>query len=260
MKKSMDIKVVALGTGAAFTSKNQTNLIVEIPVVENGVKKIRNLLVDGGSTLRSSLPEAGYSEKDITDIYVTHHHSDHDGGIEEFAQKALYIFKNKANLYILEDRYHDFIDRFKGGLHNQGNTLETFFNVHLIPVNEPLFYIGDVMFEIIPTDNLHCREMKSTAINITRDGQNILYTSDIKHLEESNLLDYVTENTVAIFQDASIQVNFVHADVEQVKKFYNGHIDFKNIHIVHYQDDVSPDDCTKTYSVTFTEARKVYTF
>ena len=40
------------------------------------------LLIDCGSDIRFSLYAAGFSHLDITDIYISHLHADHAGGLE----------------------------------------------------------------------------------------------------------------------------------------------------------------------------------
>lgn len=69
------MKLVFLGSGSAFTMQNrQSNMIIEL----NG----RKLLIDVGSDIRFSLKLMGYNFKDIDEVYLSHLHADHIGGLE----------------------------------------------------------------------------------------------------------------------------------------------------------------------------------
>src|SRR5271157_1140338 len=69
------MKIIALGTGSAFTMKGkQTNFIIQ----HNG----KNLLVDCGSDIRFSLQDHGFKYTDIDAVYISHCHNDHIGGLE----------------------------------------------------------------------------------------------------------------------------------------------------------------------------------
>lgn len=86
------MRVIALGVGGAFTDRfYHTNYLVEIP----GCR----LLIDAGTTLRYSLPAAGYTAKDISAVALTHFHSDHVGGLEEFCQRCRYLYQYSPVIY-----------------------------------------------------------------------------------------------------------------------------------------------------------------
>jgi len=67
-----------LGTGSAFTLKNwQTNFLLRV-----GNKR---LLIDCGGDIRHALAEAGYTHRHIDEVYISHQHADHIGGLEWLA-------------------------------------------------------------------------------------------------------------------------------------------------------------------------------
>ena len=90
------MKLIPLGVGGAFTSRfYHNNYIAEI-----GSKK---LLIDAGTTLRTSIKKAGYSYLDIDAVWISHLHSDHVGGLEELILQRYWHFKNGAHLPIKTD-------------------------------------------------------------------------------------------------------------------------------------------------------------
>ncbi len=72
------MRLIFLGTGSAFTLENyQSNMLVESP---EGL-----LLIDCGGDARHSLARQGWTALDITDIYISHLHADHIGGLESMS-------------------------------------------------------------------------------------------------------------------------------------------------------------------------------
>lgn len=71
------MRLLFLGTGSAFTvgGNFNSNMLV---TADSG----RRLLIDAGVDLRHSLHAQGLGYADIDDIYISHLHSDHIGGLE----------------------------------------------------------------------------------------------------------------------------------------------------------------------------------
>jgi ribonuclease BN (tRNA processing enzyme) len=95
----MEIKVI--GCGNAFTTKNFNQQFL---LEENG----RKLLIDCGWTTRFALLNAGINIMDIDDIYISHLHSDHIGGLECMAFLR-YDWKNRPRVY--DDKWTDVDER-----------------------------------------------------------------------------------------------------------------------------------------------------
>src|SRR5438552_2225581 len=74
------MKLVFLGSGAAFTVGDNfhSNMLLD-----DGHG--HHLLIDCGTDARFSLHAIGKSYQDITDVYVSHLHADHCGGLEWLA-------------------------------------------------------------------------------------------------------------------------------------------------------------------------------
>jgi len=130
------MKLIFIGSGSAFTvgSNNyHSNMLLQNA-------EGQNLLIDCGSDARLALHELGLCHRDIHDVYISHLHADHVGGLEWLAFTTK--FDNgctKPNLYInasLVDPLWDSV--LAGGLSSlqaEIATLETYFNVHPIKDN-----------------------------------------------------------------------------------------------------------------------------
>lgn len=258
--------IVPLGVGGAFTKYFHNNYVIEF--------NYKNLLIDAGTSLRYSLKEAGYSETDITDIIITHLHSDHVGGLEEFAQKCKWIYNHKPTLWIDSELLEDLRTYLSYGLTTGELELEDFFNVKDVGM---INNFGQISFTftdsynkntkeyeitLIKTDNLHT-DMKSRAVHFkdSQTNKNFIFTSDIKHLEKSNIELFINKDTVAIFQDCSLKENPVHADINQILRYYKNYQD--KLYLMHYEDDI--DEKTKEfyenkYNVKFVDTQTKYAF
>ena len=74
------MKLIFTGTGSAFTTgadNYQSNMLL--------VEGDQKLLVDCGSDIRHALWDLGLTYRDITNVYVSHLHGDHVGGLEWLA-------------------------------------------------------------------------------------------------------------------------------------------------------------------------------
>ncbi|MEB3828411.1 MBL fold metallo-hydrolase [Phormidium sp. CCY1219] len=128
------MKLIFLGSGSAFTvgaGNYHSNLLL---ISDRGNK----LLLDCGSDIRFSLHEVGYSHLDITDIYISHLHSDHVGGLEYIAFTTKFDPRcQKPRLYLSKDLAADLWEKtLSGGLRSvegELNDLDTFFEVEKIP-------------------------------------------------------------------------------------------------------------------------------
>ena len=128
------MKITVLGCGNSFSVKNYNSSFL---LEENESK----LLIDCGNLNLLALHNASIGPKDITDIYTSHDHSDHCGGLENMAFYC-YDWKNKPKVstigYVPKLIVHERLlpklweNTLKGGLQSiEGfeTTLETYFNM-----------------------------------------------------------------------------------------------------------------------------------
>jgi ribonuclease BN (tRNA processing enzyme) len=125
------MKFLFLGSGSAFTigaDNFQSNMLF---TSESGKK----FLIDCGTDIRFSLCEANFSYSDITDIYISHLHSDHVGGLEYIGFSTKFDPQcEKPNLYLSQDiaveLWHKSLAGGMEAIEGELAILETFFRVH----------------------------------------------------------------------------------------------------------------------------------
>ncbi len=197
----MTMKLVFLGSGSAFTvgaSNYQSNLLLQ--------KGDDSLLIDAGGDLRFSLNEQHLTYSDIKNVYISHLHADHVGGLEWLAINT-HFDKNyigKPNLYVSDDIIQDLWDRSLSGglctLQTEKATLSTFFNV--IPVkHEGGFLWGGAKFRLVQSVHVisNYTLMPCYGLFIYYNDHRIYFTADSQYAPKQ-LLDYYEEATI-IFHD-----------------------------------------------------------
>lgn len=176
------MKLLFLGSGSAFTlgaDNYQSNMLL---ITEEGKK----LLIDCGSDIRFSLHGAGYSHKDLTDIYISHLHADHVGGLEFVGFKTKFDPScDRPNLYLSKDMAETLWDNtLSGGMRSIGGdetNLETFFNVKKVGRDRKFVWEG-VEFHLAKT--IHVNNgyyiMPSYGLFFEVAGTKILITTDTR--------------------------------------------------------------------------------
>jgi ribonuclease BN (tRNA processing enzyme) len=143
-------RLLFLGSGSAFTvgtDNFQSNMLL---IAENEQK----LLIDCGSDIRFSLYQEGLSHLDITDIYLSHLHSDHVGGLEYLGFSQRFDPRcSKTNLYLSKDIASDLWSRtLSGGMRStQGDLseIEDYFTLKPI-ASQGKFSWEEITFELVP--------------------------------------------------------------------------------------------------------------
>ena len=224
------MQLTVLGVGHSFTTIDaHTNFFIQHP--QYGV------LIDAGTTLRSSLIDANISLNDITHIFITHFHHDHVGGLAELLMKSYWQFNEHGHqphiptLILRREQLAEIEGLLAPSLNNQQFTWQSYCHVAFFEDNA--FSIGDVTYECIVTDELHCEGMRSYGLRVTERDVNIVISGDIKHLQQSTILQYITDSTAAVFTDVSYANNPLHASYEETIQYYPAAI-LENVYAVHY--------------------------
>lgn len=141
-----------LGSGSAFyvgehTGENwQSNVLIEAP---SG----RRLLLDCGSDIRFSLMELGLRATDIDDVFISHLHADHIGGLEWLAFGTRFPGTGKrprlrSSSAIIRHLWSHSLRGGLGSLEGEEASIHSYFEVHPVGVNKGFEWEG-VHFRLV---------------------------------------------------------------------------------------------------------------
>jgi len=197
-------KLLFLGSGSAFTIGNynfQSNMFL---INDRGDK----LLIDCGSDIRFSLNLAGFTYNDVTDIYISHLHADHIGGLEYIGYNTFFNPQcPKPNLYLSKEIAAPLWEKsLSGGMqYIEGDIadLETFFNVHKIG-KDRTFSWEKITFELIKILHVNTQYlvMPTYGLFFETDQVKVFLTTDTQFSPE--LLESQYNQADIIFQDCEI--------------------------------------------------------
>jgi ribonuclease BN (tRNA processing enzyme) len=242
-------KIIALGTGSAFTMKGwQTNYIIQ----KNG----KNLLVDCGGDIRFSLRDTGFSFKDIDAIYVSHAHQDHSGGLEfmgfaryftrqgMIAQKVenpIELCKLFCESNLIKSLWKNTLKGGMAGLEGIEAKLSTYFNTFPVEKNSSFEWEG-LVFDIV--QSLHISSKYSIVdsfglIFTDEDGNRIYLTTDVQFAPETSLKAYYKESNFIIHDCETMYKSDVHSHYDDLKTLPKE--TKEKMLLIHYQDNVIDD-------------------
>ena len=144
------MQILFLGAGSAHTvggDNFQSNMLL---TADNG----RRLLIDCGSDIRWSLAKQRLSYLDITDIYISHLHADHLGGMEYIGFTTKFDPRcSRPRLYVESSLARPMWDNsLRGGMgliSGSETTLETFFDLRTVVARRPFEWEG-IRLEVVP--------------------------------------------------------------------------------------------------------------
>lgn len=205
------MRVTVVGCGNAFSKKNYNQSFL---VEEDG----RKLLIDCGSQIPNALVDSGISLKDIDDIYVSHGHADHIGGLEEVAflrydwmkrpthySQGKYAPRLIGNEGFLVELWEHSL---KGGLQSMEGfqaTLETFFEVVPIKPNTTFDWQGWTV-ELVQQIHVMAGNMimHTYGLIFKKEGHKTVYfTTDSQHCSPRQMQKFYKDADV-IFQDCEL--------------------------------------------------------
>jgi hypothetical protein len=208
------MKITVIGAGNAFSEENFNQSFL----VQEGD---RTMLIDCGYQVPGALRVAGIDYRDIQDIYISHLHADHIGGLEFFAFQR-YDWANKprkagngsptiiGNTQLLTELWDKSL---RGGLESMEGFvagLDTFFHVQPIEPNQSFEWQGWTV-ELIQQIHIMSGSiiMPSFGILFSRTGRKSVYfVTDSQHCSPRQIEDFYGRADI-IFQDAE----FVGVDV-----------------------------------------------
>jgi len=233
-----------LGVGSAFTKRlNQTNLLL--------VKGNDHVLIDCGTTGTKALASLGIPVTEVRNIFITHSHADHIGGLEEAALLGRYFTKKKPIMIIPEAYQHILWDTsLRGGCaYNEEVAGDVLSFTDFFEPQRPRYVsnsarlsseteIGGIRLKFMRTkhvpDSSGSWESSFWSCGVVIDDR-ILYTSDTRF--DLDLLSICCENfpLEAIFHDCQFFTGGVHSSLEELGTLPS---DMKKMmYLVHYGDN-----------------------
>ncbi len=213
------MKLIFLGSGSAFApfGNYQSNMILQ-------AKSGKNLLMDCGSDARRSLNEQGFSHFDIHDVYISHLHADHVGGLEWLAFATKFDQKcPKPMIHAAEDVLKDLWEKtLSGGLSSlQGINadIHSYFNTNPVAANS-YFTWSHIQFHIIQTVHVISGYAIVPAYGLlfTVNNTTVFITMDTQFVHF--YMDSIYQKADIIFQDCETSdcKTGVHAHYSDLRK------------------------------------------
>ncbi len=213
------MKLTFIGSGSAFTV-GANNYHSNMLLTNNDGQ---NLLIDCGSDARLALQELGLTYADINDVYISHLHADHVGGLEWLAFTHKFDPKcSKPNLYLCDKLVKKLWNHVLSGglcsLQVEEATLHSYFNVNAIEENGN-FNWQNLEFRIV--QSVHFLSgftiMPSYGLLFTLNGTRIFITTDTQ-FAPNQIMDFYKLADI-IFHDCETTPyrSRVHAHYEELK-------------------------------------------
>ena len=201
------MKLVFLGSGSAFTIGDdnfQSNMLL---IDDDNA----NLLIDCGTDARLSLYQLGYTDADINDVYISHLHADHAGGLEWLGFSRMFSSDSpRPRLHITEQLVYDLWHKSLCGgmlsLADRVAQLSDYFDVRSIDnVNE--FQWSSVKFQLVQTYHINSGGViqPSFGLFFTINNQSIFITTDTQFTPE-HLMPWYKKADI-IFHECQIADN-----------------------------------------------------
>jgi len=235
-----------LGTGSAFAKKfYNTNALLHA----NGY----TLMIDCGITAPASLYQLGKPIQDIDAVLITHIHADHIGGLEEYAFRMKFEFKQKPVLYVAADLLEPLWENaLKGGL-SQGTwqTIDEFFQVRTLEAGKPAELHPGLRVELIPTEHIPNKSSYSLLFN-----DRFFYSSDMR-FDGDLITRMVRDKGCTVFHDCQLHTpGAVHATLEELLTLPEDVQE--RVRLMHYADN-RDDFVGKTGRMSFIDQHVRYT-
>jgi len=238
------MKIRALGSGNMASVKYLNSMF--LLEFEN-----TNLLFDAGFDLKHALDKSNLKPSNIENVFISHPHSDHIGGLEYLGFMTFFSKDgNKPNLIanrsILDDIWERSLSNGMESIENKylsvneiNATLSTYFNPKSVQ-HESFFELGKIKFYPVRTKHIVNGEnlMNTFGLRLTSPkGTKIFFTADMQFLPDE--MQDIYENMDIIVHDCETEPtkSFVHSHYEDLLTL-PGYIR-KKLYLVHFSDNVN---------------------
>lgn len=180
---SQRFSLTFLGVGAGLSPELGNNNVL----IENEDRS-EHLLVDCGPVTAHELKLAGKLQ-DIRNVFITHVHDDHVGGLQLWAQLNRYVFRQTPGLYFREELWEELWPAtMRGGLErvsgSQGEPqrvgLDAYFQVNQLKDGQAVELPG--LPALLPTPRLHVPGKPAFGFFL---GEDVFFSADSQQLPPS---------------------------------------------------------------------------
>lgn len=219
------MKLTFLGSGSAFTLGKEnyhSNILIE--------SEGKTLLYDAGTTIPDALDMQGYSVEDIQNIFISHNHADHSGGLEYVGFKRYFgtfpFGQNKPKLYghhsVLDELWDNNLKAGMRSLQGETASLDTYFNVEYVPDSGHFHLTTELRCEIVQTihviDDRRFMPSYGLMLRMGPNGTQIFITGD-SQLAPNQMMSFYQRADV-IYHDCELAEypNSVHAQYHELNE------------------------------------------
>jgi ribonuclease BN (tRNA processing enzyme) len=251
------MKITILGCGHNGSTINGNNCIL---LEENrGANNVQRMLIDAGWDLPHMLKRGKVRPKDITDVYISHLHGDHIGGLEWLGfdrydwatrprpTKCNWDLILHANSLLMNEMWDHSLSGGMSSIEGIDATLETFFRLNPIRPNTTFEWCGWT-FKLIQQIHIMSGSIITNTFGllVTKPGHKTLYfVTDAQHCSPRQVEVFYREADI-IFQDCELypakMMSQVHANYAQLAGYPEANSvklsdDIKSkMWLTHYQD------------------------
>jgi ribonuclease BN (tRNA processing enzyme) len=206
------MQLIVLGSGSAFSVDNSnyhSNFLLQ-----NG--EGNSLLIDVGSDARFSLYEQNLKYFNIQNVFITHLHADHIGGLEWLGLSSHYDPQcSKPKLIIPKYFTQRLWEHCLSGTFGLGHKLEDFFKVEEA---KNFFHWHEIKFELVQTKHIEEKAayMPSFGLFFSVNGTNIYFTSDTIYNPQALMPYYKKADIIFHDCDKFDYHSGVHVEIQEI--------------------------------------------